>query len=173
MTDEPNPPGMIGPCSSERGLPVVAENPAEHAADFSRRYADDLEIVVGQAMLDLGLSNDKMGMHDLDRGGEHHTFFPEKETVGSVSHLGQIALDSGIMNPAAMDRPYGETYGSIWLRSRLRPRVEAAIAHEKVEKECQNHELALIAGAKTDLPISFEAREILRAMEAGWRGHSR
>ena len=36
-------------------------HPAEHAQDFSRRYAEDLEIVAGQVMMDLGIPDDQMG----------------------------------------------------------------------------------------------------------------
>jgi hypothetical protein len=48
--------------------------------------------------------------------------------------------------------------------------MEAIIAHERAEHEYGDHELALIAGPETDLPISERAREILRAQESGWRG---
>jgi hypothetical protein len=51
-------------------------DPAGHAQDFSRRYADDLDIVAGQAMMDLGIPNNQMGDRDPDRGSEHHSFFP-------------------------------------------------------------------------------------------------
>jgi hypothetical protein len=38
--------------------------PADHPEDFSRRYAEDLEIVAGQAMMDLGIADDRMGARD-------------------------------------------------------------------------------------------------------------
>ncbi len=33
---------------------------AEHAEDFSRRYADDLDILAGQVMMDLDIPDDQM-----------------------------------------------------------------------------------------------------------------
>ena len=45
----------------------------------------------------------------------------------------------------------------------------AIIAHELAEHQYNgDHELALIAGPETELPISHEARELLRQMERGW-----
>jgi hypothetical protein len=149
-------------------------DPAEHAEDFSRRYADDLEIATGQVMIDLGLTRHEMGLRDPVRKLEHHTFFPNERDCGGVSPLKQINLDSGIMNPAVMDRPYGEVCGKLWRKTRLRDRMQASIAHEKAEGEYDHdHELALIAGPETKLTISHRAREILRAMEAGWKGYLR
>jgi hypothetical protein len=55
----------------------------------------------------------------------------------------------------------------------LPDRIQAIIAHEKAEHEHDDHELALIAAPETDLPISKRAKEILRAMESGWKGYSR
>jgi hypothetical protein len=37
MTDEPESPGMTGPSPSERGLPAVPDDPAEHAAGGKKR----------------------------------------------------------------------------------------------------------------------------------------
>ncbi len=145
--------------------------PADHAADFAHRYAEDLEIATGQVMLDLGLANDQMGARDAGRTLEHHVFYPDERDCGGVNPHGQITVDSGVMNPAVMDAPYGEECGKLWRKTKLRPRLEAVIAHEKAEHEqgC-DHEMALIAAVKTELPISHAAKEILRAQEEGWRG---
>ncbi len=121
-------------------------------------------------MLDLGLSNHEMGSRDPSRGLEHHTFYPQDGECGSVNRLGQINIDSGVMNPAAMDAPYGEACGQIWRKTRLKDRMQAIIAHEKAEHEYDDdHELALIAAPETKLPISNPARELLRAQERGWK----
>jgi hypothetical protein len=173
MTDEPQP-GMIGPSPSERGLPAVPADSAEHAVDFSRRYAEDLEVVVGQVMMDLDLTRHEMGYRDPLRGLKHHTFYPSERTGGSISPTGQITVDSGVMNLEGMDKPYGEECGKVWRQSRLPDRIQAIIAHEKAEYENHSdHELALIAAPETKLPISHGAREILRAMESGWKGYPR
>ncbi|HEY2157972.1 MAG TPA: hypothetical protein VGH33_20255, partial [Isosphaeraceae bacterium] len=101
----------------------------------------------------------------------HHGFFPGDRTGGSVTHAGQITVDSGVMNPALLDASFDEETGRLWRRTKLRPRIEAIIAHELAEHECRDHELALIAGAETTLPVSHAARELLRQMERGWLGH--
>ena len=145
-------------------------DPADHAENFSRRYAEELDIASGQVMMDLGLSKDEMGARDPSRNREHHSFFPGERDCGGISPMGQINLDSGVMNPAAMDGPYGEECSALWRKSRLRDRMQAIIAHEKAEKEYGDHELALIAAPETELPISHRAREITRAMEKGWKG---
>ena len=145
-------------------------DPVDHATDFSHRYADDLEIAVGEVMLDLGLSNQEMGSRDPSRGLEHHTFYPQEGDCGSVNRLGQINVDSGIMNSAARDEPYGQECGNLWRKTRLKDRIQAVIAHERAEHEYDgDHELALIAAPETTLPISHAARELLRRQEAGWR----
>ena len=49
-------------------------------------------------------------------------------------------------------------------------RNKAIIVHELAEHEYGDHELALIAGPETKLPISHTAKELLRQMEKGWKG---
>jgi hypothetical protein len=56
----------------------------------------------------------------------------------------------------------------MWRRTRINDRAQAIIAHELAEHEYGDHELALIAGPETELPISRAARELLRQMEKGW-----
>jgi hypothetical protein len=145
-------------------------DPADHAEDFSRRYAEDFDIVAGQAMMDLGIPDNQMGARDPDRNREPHSFFPSERTGGSVSPAGQITLDSGLMNPNLMSATYDEDTQKMWRRTRIRDRAQAIIAHELAEHEYADHELALIAGLETKLPISHAARELLRQMERGWRG---
>jgi hypothetical protein len=155
------------------GYPMTEKppsDPAEHAQDFSRRYTDDLDIVAGQAMLGLGLTNDQMGALDHERGSEHHCFFPQDPIGGSVNTAGQVTLDSGLMNPELLAEFYDQAAQEQWKKTRLRDRAQAIIAHELAEAECKDHELALTAGPETKLPISHEAKELLRKMEAGWRG---
>src|SRR4051812_19882496 len=143
-------------------------DPADHAADFARRYAEELEIIAGQAMIDLGIPNDQMGARDPKRNREHHSFFPADRTGGSVNSAVQITVDSGVMNPALLDEAFDEDTQRHWRRTKLRPRIEAIIAHEKAEGDYGNHELALIAGAETDLPVSPDAKALLKQMEKGW-----
>jgi hypothetical protein len=145
-------------------------DPAEHAQDFSYRYAQELDIVAGQAMLDQRIPNDHMGARDPDRGSEHHSFFPADREGSTVSFAGQITLDSGLMNPDLLAN-YDEDTQQLWRRTRIKDRAQAIIAHELAEHEYKgDHELALIAGPETTLPISHGARELLRQMEKGWKG---
>lgn len=174
MIDEPSgvTPGMIGLPPSARGLTDKPHtDPAEHAADFSRRYAEDLDIIAGQVMMDLGIPGDKMGARDHTRKSEIHSFFPGDREGGTVSHAGQVTLDAGLMNPDLLAN-YDEATQEMWRRMRIRDRAQAIIAHELAEAEYKDHELALIAGPETELPISNRARELLRQMERGWRGKS-
>ncbi len=97
--------------------------------------------------------------------------FPSERTGGGVSPVGQVTLDSGLMNPDLMSATYDEGTQSSWRRTRIRDRAQAIIAHEIAEAQYKgDHELALIAAPETKLPISRAARELLRQMERGWRG---
>ena len=73
------------------------------------------------------------------------------------------------MNPELL-ADYDEETRKIWQRTRVRDRAQAIIAHELAEHDFGDHELALIAGPETRLPISHAARELLRQMERGWKG---
>jgi hypothetical protein len=148
----------------------VPADPADHALEFAHRYAEDLDIIAGQVMLDLGISDNQIGARDPERGGEHHSFFPGESSGGSISPSGQITVNSAVLNPIVMDGPYGEECGQLWRRSRLADHIQAIIAHERAEDEYGDHELARIAAPETMLPISQRARMILRAMESGWSG---
>ncbi len=145
-------------------------DPADHAEDFSRRYAEDLDIVAGQVMLDLKIPDNQLGARDPDRNSEHHCFFPSERTGGSVSPAGQITLDSGLMNPDLLAAAYDEETQKLWQHTRIGDRAQTIIPHELAEHEYGDHELALIAGPETELSISHAARELLRQMEKGWRG---
>lgn len=78
-------------------------------------------------------------------------------------------MDSGLLNPDLLRR-YDERAQRVWRRTKLKDRAQTIVAHELAEVEFGDHELALIAGPETSLPISHAAREPLRAMEDGWRG---
>jgi hypothetical protein len=146
-------------------------DPADHAEDFSRRYAQELDILAGQVMLDLGLPDSQIGARDPDRGRAHHCFFPAERTGGGVSPAGQVTLDSGLMNPELLAAHYDEATQDAWKRTRIKDRAQAIIAHELAEHVYGgDHELGLIAGTETGLPISHAARALLRSMESGWRG---
>jgi hypothetical protein len=73
------------------------------------------------------------------------------------------------MNPDLLAND-DEATRELWRRTRIKDRAQAIIAHELAEHEYKDHELALIAGPETDLPISHAARDLLRQMERGWKG---
>jgi len=144
-------------------------DPADHAEDFSRRYAVELDIAAGETLVDLGIDPNRLAALDPE-DLQRKTFLPGERTVGSLGPGGTITLDSGVMNPDAMDAPYGKEAGDYWRKLRLRDRMQAAGAHEYEEHEGGTHEQALRRGPDTLLPVSAEAREMLRKMRDGWRG---
>jgi hypothetical protein len=144
-------------------------DPAEHARDFSARYAEIIELVVCQRMMDLGIPTGRIGFPDPDQGGVWRAFFPQTGRGGVVLGEG-IGLDSGVFNPDLLTADYGRRAGRFFARSRLRDRMDAIIAHEFEEQRNGSHVGALKAAPRTALPISPRAREICKAMEKGWRG---
>src|SRR4051812_11326663 len=96
---------------------------AEHARDFARRYAVDLEIAVGQMMLNLGIDPEKIGAGDPEHGIRHAAFHPHGTVGGDVSPDGRIVLDSGVMNPDLLTDAYGEVAARRWASSRLPDRM--------------------------------------------------
>ncbi len=59
----------------------------------------------------------------------------------------------------------------MWARSRLRHGWEALEAHGDAEwRMGGDHDAAVLVAPETDLPISDQAREILRAMRKGGKG---
>lgn len=79
---------------------------------------------------------------------------------GGTSTTG-VVVDSGMLNPELLK---GKKGGRIWPRTRLKDRIDAIIAHEYEELRRGSHVEALKAAARTDLPISDEARRLCRAM---------
>ncbi len=157
---------MIGTPPSARQVPT---HPELHALDFAERYAEPLNYHAEQVMIDLGIPTDKIGASAPLYGIQHATFHPKERTGGGVSPAGRLTLDSGIMNTELLTRDYGEHVAKIWQKMRIRPRMEAITAHELAEAESGSHVEALKAGAKTRLPVSHEARELLRAMQIQYK----
>ena len=101
-------------------------------------------------MVDLGIPNNNMGARDHTRRSEIHIFFPGDREGRTVSHAGQITLDSRPMNPELLANGYDEAAQMAWQRTRIGDRALAIIAHELAEHEYGgDHELALIAGPET------------------------
>jgi hypothetical protein len=75
---------MIGTPPSKRRL---WEDPAEHAQDFSRRYAHDIDLVVAERMRELGFHPDQIGMPDAEHGINWAAFHPHA-TIGGGCRRG-------------------------------------------------------------------------------------
>jgi hypothetical protein len=137
----------------------VPTDPADHAQDFSGRWADRLDEYCTIRMDELGIPNEKNGEQDPNHPQTWRAFVPEERTGGYTSR--GITVDSGVLNPELLK---GKKGGRIWPRARLRDRIDAIVAHEWAESRLVDHAAALRAAARTDLPVSEGARRILRAM---------
>jgi hypothetical protein len=135
------------------------EDPGDHAQEFAFRWADRLDQYCVTRMDELGIPDGKNGEKHPTIEARWRTFVPEERT-GGFNDRG-ITVNSGVLNH---DLLKGKKGGRIWLRARLRDRIDAIIAHEWEELGLLDHEAAIKAAAKTELPITDGGRRILRAM---------
>lgn len=133
-------------------------DPAEHAADFARRYAHDMDYLAAQRMTELGIPRHLLGAPDFDGDGKWRAFIARGRTGGNLTT--GITVNSGVFNPELV----GGKGSRLWTKARLRDRMDAVIAHEYEEDRLGTHELAVKHGAKTELSITDGARRILRRM---------
>lgn len=159
-------PAMIGTPPSARPM---WHDPAAHAIDFSKRYAEPLDQYVTVRMEDC-IPKDRFGSSDHDHGIDWCAFNPYEETGGGVGAEGQINVDSGIFNLELLTQAYGKLARKFSARSPLRDQIDAIIAQEISEADHATHEAALKAAPQTEMPITHRAREVLRVMERGWKG---
>lgn len=134
-------------------------DPADHAADFARRYAHDLEAYCAVRMEELRIPERLHGTRDLEGDGRWTAFIARDRQGGNL--LEGIAVNSGCLNPELLKGKPGER---VYARSSLKDRIDAIIAHEFEEDRLGSHEAALKHGGKTALPVTDGARRILRAM---------
>jgi hypothetical protein len=135
-------------------------DPADHAEDFSHRYAREMDYFAAQRMIELGIPVEQIGSRDPERG--HATFVPHERTGGGNDPAGGLTLDSGVFNPALLGTLPGNRE---WAEAKPRHRMDAATAHEYEEaRRGGSHAEALRHAPDTELPISNEGRTILRAM---------
>jgi hypothetical protein len=156
MTDAPKKPGMIGPPPSASQVPLDA---ALHAQDFPRRYAVPLDQYCAARMDELGKPDDKQGAEDLKKVMRWRTFNPYGRDGGNITK--GVTVNSGALNP---DLLKGQKGRRIWAKARLKDRIDAIIAHEWAESKSADHQEALKAAAKTELPVTEGAKRILKAM---------
>jgi hypothetical protein len=136
-------------------------------------HAQDLDLIVAQRMLELGIPDHQIGRPDPDSGGRWRAFIPHQGEGGGV--VGdQINVDAGLLDVGMMRKRYGPDIGGKWASDRLRDRLDQVIAHEYAEAAGISHQEAVQRAPKTPLAIHETARERLRAIaDAEKRGEGR
>ncbi|MEJ7637443.1 MAG: hypothetical protein WKF75_05475 [Singulisphaera sp.] len=99
-----------------------------HAKDFASRYAEPLDHVVSERMLELGIRL-KNRRDDHEHGIQHAAFMPHEGGGGGNTPDGRLNLDSGILNPELF-KHLGPEASDTYANARLRDRIDAGIAHE-------------------------------------------
>ena len=165
MSEEPEPPGMIGEPPAAR-YPAIPADSAEHAAQSSREWQDVLETYAKRRLRELGIPEEQIGSNDHKHGLVQAAFNPYEGIGGSVGTIGEINLDSGVLNPDLM-RKYGTEASEAWEHASVRTRCDNAIAHEYEEGKGVSHDQAIIRTPDTELPISHRARELGRKIRDG------
>lgn len=148
---------MVGLPPSARQVPADA---GLHARDFAHRYAEPMNDLVENRMMELGIPPDRIGATKY--GYPHRTFWPEETTGGGNAPGRRLTVDSGVFNSELMaNRPVA---GPVWAKARLRDRIDAIIAHEDTESLTGDHDLAEATAPDTMLLIREEARRILQVI---------
>jgi hypothetical protein len=161
-------PIMIGTPPSKRPM---WHDPAEHARDFAKRYAVELDYAVSQRMLELGIPAQQIGTRNVGYGPPRLAFPPHGVEGGHIFANGEILVDSGLLNDDLLREKYGEKAAMLFEESSLRHRLDSILSHEFEEhRHGMDHEAAVKHAPETNLTISDRARRILEEMRKGWRG---
>jgi hypothetical protein len=147
--------GMIGPPPSARGGRPA--DPGLHASQIAQEWADVAEGWVRRRMRELDIPEHEIG--EVQLGGGRRAFDPHGRQGGA--NITGVVVDSGVLNPELLK---GKKGGRIYRKLPARDRADAIIAHEYEELHHGSHAEALEAAARTELPISDEARRLCRAM---------
>jgi hypothetical protein len=99
-------------------------DPADQAEEFRRRDADDVQIMVGRAIMSLLIPGEP-------RVRARNSVFLGDREGGAASHAGQITLDSGLINPE-LHANYYEADCEMKRRSRIADRARVIVAHELI-----------------------------------------
>src|SRR4051794_7447635 len=113
-------------------------DPADHAEDFARRWADRLDEYCALRMQKLGIPEHLLGTRDLGGDGRWRAFIPRERQGGNLWE--GIAVNSGVFNPQLLAEQNGVR---VFSKARLRDRIDAIIAHEYEEDRLGTHEAAL------------------------------
>jgi hypothetical protein len=158
---------MIGPPPSARGLTGRPADIAEHASQVAREWEDVAESYVQKRMRELGIPEVQIGAPDYDRGGDRRAFLPD-EMVGGTNGTGRrLFVDSGVLNPTLNAQKNGMEATKIRAKARLRDRIDAVVTHAHLEGQGVSHDEVVERAAGTSLPITENARKILRAQAEG------
>jgi len=155
-------PAMIGIPPSAR-YPAIPADPAEHAVRSGHEWADVAETYIQKRMRQLAIPERQIGVRRRELNYRRAAFVPGERDGGGITPDG-INVDSGILNPALNAEEIGPHAAAIWAKGRLQDRIDAVIAHEYEESIAGTHEGAELRAADTALPISDQARLILRAI---------
>lgn len=161
------PPAMIGLPPSARGLTGRPADLAEHASQVAREWEDVAEAFVRKTMRELGIPEHRIGAPDYERGGIKRAFLPDETRGGTNDEWGRLYVDSGVLNPELNAAEIGPEAASVWAGARVRDRIEAVIPHEDLESRGIPHDQVVQRAPETELPISENARRILRSMAEG------
>lgn len=140
---------------------------ADHAEDFAHRYAETLDQYCAVRMQELGILEERIGSSDHGRGIAWCAFHPYERDAGGLSTGGRINVDSGVIDPRWHAEIIGPKAQALWEKSRLRHRIDAAIAHEDAERRTGSHEAAVEQAPETELPVGGRVRALLRAIRLG------
>lgn len=108
-------------------------------------------------MEELGIPKDQIGASDHIHRIPWCAFNPFERDGGGNAPEGRINVDAGVLDDGLLEFPE-------WAAARLRDRIDSAIAHEFEEARLGSHDGAIEFAPQTTLPITPEAREILRLM---------
>jgi len=163
------PPAMVGLPPSARGLTGRPADPALHAKEVAREWEDVAESYIQERMRQLGIPDHQIGAPDYQRGSVRRVFLADEAIGGSYGIGRRLFVDSGVLNPELNAEVIGSEASKVWAKARLRDRIEAVIVHEHLEAQGIPHDEVVERAADTNLPISENARRILRSIAEGVR----
>ncbi len=163
------PPAMVGLPPSARGLTGRPADPALHAKEVAREWEDVAESYIQERMRQLGIPDHQIGAPDYQRGSVRRVFLADEAIGGSYGTGRRLFVDSGVLNPKLNAEVIGSEASKVWAKARLRDRIEAVIVHEHLEAQGIPHDEVVERAADTNLPISENARRILRGIAEGVR----
>lgn len=114
-------------------------------------------------MRQLRVPERQIGVRRRERNYRRVAIIPSERDGGGITPDG-INVDSGVLNPQLNAEEIGPRASAIWEKARSRDRIDAVIAHEHEESITGTHKGAEMCAADTALPISDNARRILRAI---------